>query len=109
MKCNLKLVGLSNVIGSNDIDFVWAKGLRSVEENSVDETSYSNASVYYGGDHVVVDPPKVGEKAEKDFNGTVDWVAVRNKYFAAIIAPQNPSAVDGAYVEGFRSNIANNG
>jgi YidC/Oxa1 family membrane protein insertase len=109
MKCNLKLVGLNDVIGSNDIDLVWNRGMRSVEQNSVDETLYSNASVFYGGDHVVVDPPKVGEKAEKDFNGTVDWVAVRNKYFAAIIAPQNPSGVDGAYIEGFKSNIENNG
>lgn len=109
MKCNLKLVGLNNVISNNDIDFVWAKGLRGVEENSVDETSYSNASVFYGGDHVVVDPPKPGEKVEKDFNGMVDWVAVRDKYFAAIIAPQTASAVDGAYVEGFKSNIANSG
>jgi YidC/Oxa1 family membrane protein insertase len=109
MKCNLKLVGLNTVIGSNDIDLVWNRGMRSVEENSVDETLYSNASVFYGGDHVVVDPPKVGEKAEKDFNGTVDWVAVRNKYFAAIIAPQSPSGVDGAYVEGFKSSIDNNG
>jgi YidC/Oxa1 family membrane protein insertase len=109
MKCDLKLVGLNDVISNNDIDFVWNKGLRSVEENSVDETSYSNASVYYGGDHVVIDPPKVGEKAQKDFNGSVDWIAVRDKYFAAIIAPQSPSAVDGAYVEGFKSNINNNG
>jgi YidC/Oxa1 family membrane protein insertase len=109
MKCDLKLVGLSNVIGSNDIDLVWNKGLRSVEENSVDETTYSNASVFYGGDHVVVDPPKVGEKAEKDFNGMVDWVAVRNKYFAAIIAPQSAAGVDGAYVQGFKSAIDNNG
>jgi len=109
MKCDLKLVGLNNIISNNDIDFVWNKGLRSVEENSVDETSYSNASVFYGGDHVVVDPPKVGEKVEKDFNGNVDWVAVRNKYFAAIIAPQSASGIDGAYVEGFKSNIKNNG
>ena len=109
MKCDLKLVGLNDVISNNDIDFVWSKGLRSVEENSVDETSYSNASVYYGGDHVVVDPPKVGEKAEKDFNGMVDWIAVRDKYFAAIIAPQSSSDVDGAYVEGFKSSINNNG
>ena len=109
LKCNLKLVGLNSVISNNDIDFVWNKGLRNVEENSVDETSYSNASVYYGGDHVVVDPPKVGEKAEKDFNGSVDWVAVRSKYFAAIIAPQSSSAIDGAYVEGFRNNLKDNG
>jgi YidC/Oxa1 family membrane protein insertase len=109
MKCDLKFAGLNDVISNNDIDFVWSKGLRSVEENSVDETTYSNASVYYGGDHVVVDAPKVGEKAEKDFNGMVDWAAVRDKYFAAIIAPQSPSDVDGAYIEGFKSSIDNNG
>ena len=51
----------------------------------------------------------MGEKVEKDFNGRVSWVAARNKYFAAILAPQNPSEVDGAYVEGIKTNYPNNG
>ena len=109
MKCELKLVGMENLISNNDVDFVWHKGLRFVEENSADEALYSNASVFYGGDHVVVEASKNGEKVEKDFNGRVDWVAVRDKYFAAIIAPQNPSQVDGAYIEGTKTAYANNG
>ncbi len=49
------------------------------------------------------------EKKQENFNGRIDWVGVRNKYFAAIIAPQDPSKVDGAYIEGSRKDIANNG
>jgi len=109
MKCKLKFVGMQNLISNNDVDLVWEKGLRFVEENSVDEALYSNASVYMGGDHVVVEASKNGEKVEKDFNGRVDWVAARNKYFALIIAPQNPSQVDGAYIEGTKTAFANNG
>ncbi len=109
MQCNLQLVGLGNIISNNDVDFVWNKGLRFVEENSVDEATYSNASVYYGGEHVVVEASKNDEKVEKDFKGRIDWVAVRDKYFAAIIAPQDPSGVDGAYIDGTKLAQSNNG
>ncbi len=109
MKCDLKLVGMQNLISNNDVDLVWERGLRFVEENSVDEALYSNASVFYGGDHVEIQASKNGEKVSKDFNGRVDWVAARNKYFAAIIAPQNPSEVDGAYLEGTKTAYKNNG
>jgi YidC/Oxa1 family membrane protein insertase len=81
---------------------VWPGGIRFVEENSVDEANFSNASVYYGDEQVIVDASDVGETLEEDFNGRVDWLAIRNKYFAVIIAPQNPSEIDGAYIKGNR-------
>ena len=109
MKCDVELVGMNNLISNNDFDFLWRKGLRFVEENSVDEATYSNASAFYGGDHVVVDASKNGEKVQKDFTGRVDWIGVRNKYFAAILAPQNPSEVDGAYIDGTKTAYKNNG
>lgn len=109
MRCTLKFVNLGDIISNNDIDFVWKKGLRFVEENSVDEAIYSNASAYYGGDNVLVEATKNGEKVQKDFKGMVNWVAARNKYFAAIMAPQNPTDVNGAYVEGTKEAFMNNG
>ncbi len=109
MQCSLKFVGLGNVISNNDVDFVWRKGLRFVEENSVDEAIYSNASAYYGGDNVLVEATKNGEKIQKNFKGNVDWVAARDKYFAAIIAPQKSSDVDGAYIDGIKQAYMNNG
>ncbi len=109
MQSDIEMVGMNNLISNNTYDLLWSNGIRFVEENSVDEANYSNASLYYGGDHVIVDASSVGEKEQKDFNGRVDWIAVRDKYFAAIIAPNNPASVEGAYIEGTRKNYKNDG
>lgn len=100
---------MSALISDNSYDLVWGNGLRFVEENSVDEATYSDASVYYGDEQVIVDASSVGEKVDKDFNGRIDWVAVRNKYFAAVIAPKNPEDVNGAYIKGDKVSIDKNG
>ena len=109
LRSEIELKGMNNIISNNAYDLVWDNGIRFVEYNSVDEANYSDASVYYGDEQVVVDASKAGEKKEENFNGRIDWIGVRNKYFAAIIAPQNPSKVDGAYIEGNRKDIKNNG
>jgi YidC/Oxa1 family membrane protein insertase len=106
---SVRLAGLDSIISNNGFDLVWNKGIRLVEENSVDEAEYSNASAFYGGDHVVVEASKPNETVQKSFAGKVDWVAVRDKYFAFIIAPKNPSGVDGAYIEGVKRNGKNEG
>jgi YidC/Oxa1 family membrane protein insertase len=108
-KSDIELKGMNDIISNDTYDVVWSNGIRFVEENSVDEARFSNASVYYGGEQVVVDASSKGEKKEKNFNGVVDWAAVRNKYFAAIIAPANPSKVDGAYIEGQNQAVGNEG
>ncbi len=105
----IELVGMNNLISNNDYDFIWSNGIRFVEDNSADESTYANASVFYGGEQVIVDAPKDGEKAQKDFNGRIGWAAVRDKYFAAIIAPKDPSGVDGAFIEGYHETIPPDG
>lgn len=96
----IELTGMSSLISNNSYDLVWSNGINFVEENSVDEDNQSNASLYYGDEHVIVKASDVGKKVEKEFNGKVDWVAVRDKYFAIIIAPTNPLEIDGAYFQG---------
>lgn len=109
LTANVNLVGLNDVISNRTYDIVWNGGLRFVEENSVDEANYSNASVYYGDEQVIIDAKDLGEKVSEDFNGKVDWIAVRNKYFASIIVPINSSEVDGAYIDGSRKSYSQNG
>lgn len=105
----VEMVRMNDLISNNVYDLIWGSGIRFVEDNSADEATYSDASVYYGGEQVLIDASKPGEKVQKDFNGRVGWVAVRDKYFAAIIAPKDPSKVDGAYVEGYREDIPPDG
>jgi len=106
---NVEFSKLKNIVTNGMYDVVWTGGLRFVEENSVDEAAAANASVFSGGEQIIVDAPSGGEKIEKDFSGKIDWVTVRNKYFAAIIAPENTDNVEGAYVKGNNTYWKNGG
>jgi YidC/Oxa1 family membrane protein insertase len=106
---DIELFGMNNLISNNAYDLVWNGGLRAVEKNSVDEATYSNSSVYYGDEQVIFDAPSVGETEHEDFNGRVNWIAVRNKYFAAVIIPEDPSTIEGAYIEGYQETRPNSG
>lgn len=109
LNTEVALVKLKDVISNGAIDLVWDNGIRFVEENTVDEANYSNASVFYGGEQVIVDASSHGEIVEKVFNGRIDWIAVRNKYFAVIISPKEPSKVDGAFIRGENILLSNQG
>jgi len=102
IKSKISFAGFNDLISNNSYDLVWSNGIRSVERNSVDEANYSNASVYYGDEQVIVDASSVGEKEVKEFRGRIDWLTVRNKYFAAVIIPDDPKKVEGAYIEGLQ-------
>lgn len=103
-KVDFTLENMQDVISSFRYDVVWQNGLNFVEENSVDEANFSHSNIYTGDENVTVDASSVGEKVTKDINGKVDWVAIRNKYFAVILTPKNPSSDGGAYVEGTHFN-----
>ena len=109
VKSKITFAGFNNLINSNSYDLTWDNGIRSVEKNSVDEANYSNASVYYGDEQVIVNASTAGEKEVKEFRGRVDWLTVRNKYFAAIIIPDDPKKVEGAYIEGTHEKIGVDG
>jgi len=100
IKSNIDFIGFNGLITDNTYDIAWESGIRFVEKNSINEAGFSSADVYYGDEKVVLDAPGDGEKIIRDFNGRVDWLAVRNKYFAAIMIPSDPTQIEGAYVEG---------
>lgn len=109
VKSDIRFKGLNNLISNNTFDLVWNNGIRFVEENSVDEANFSDAIVFYGDEAVHVDASSPGEKVIKELRGRVDWFAVRNKYFAAIVLPQNNKNIEGAYVVGTREVFPNTG
>jgi YidC/Oxa1 family membrane protein insertase len=98
-KVNVELNNMQDVISSYRYDVSWSDGINFVEKNSVDEAAQANSSVYSGDEQTIIDAKK-DEKTTKDINGKIDWIAVRNKYFAMIIAPDKPSEESGAYFEG---------
>jgi len=109
IKSDIELIDMNKIISNNSYDLVWSNGIKFVEKNTVDEANYSDASVFSGGEQVKVDATSLDETEKKDFNGSVNWVAVRNKYFAAIVIPDDPRNVEGAYVEGYRKQLGKSG
>lgn len=101
----VELENMNDFISNNVYDLIWNDGIHFVEENSVDEANYSNASVYYGDEQVIVNA-KPGDKVEKDFNGRVDWINVRNKYFTAIVSPVNLNKAEGAFIKGYSTSTS---
>lgn len=106
---DLELNGLSSVISNNLYEIVWNSGVRFVEENSYDEATYTYAGVYSGEEYTKFDASSDGEKIEKEFSGKIDWFTMRNKYFAAIMIPENKNNVEGIYLEGNRKSFSNGG
>ena len=100
LKADVILNNLNDFISSYRYDVEWSNGINFVEENSVDEANYSNAAAFSGDEKVIVDATSVDEPVEKVLNGKIDWIGVRNKYFATIIAPVNPSSEGGADFKG---------
>jgi YidC/Oxa1 family membrane protein insertase len=99
---DIELIGMNSLISNNSYDLIWSNGINFVEENSVDEDNQSNASLFYGDEHVIVKASDIGKKVEKEFNGKVEWVAVRDKYFTVIITPKNSLEIEGAYFQGVK-------
>jgi YidC/Oxa1 family membrane protein insertase len=100
IKCDVEMVNMENIISDFNYNVVWANGINFVEHNSTDEANYSNASLYSGGEQIIVNVSKPGDNVNKEVNGKVDWIAVRNKYFSVIIAPEYSSEEGGANIEG---------
>jgi len=105
IKSEIEFNNFQDYISSNLFDITWNNGVRFVEHNSVDEANYSDASVFSGGEQVIVDASSVGEKVSKNFGGRIDWIAARNKYFASVIIPSDPNKIESGFIEGIRNKV----
>ena len=70
--------------------FYWDAGLLNTEKNIFDENTYSGISISNNKEIETVSfsPGSINDKLEKSsFNGNIDWVAIRNKYFVLAMIP----------------------
>jgi len=107
-KSEIEFKDMGNVVSNFEYQIVWENGLRYAEYNSVDESSFAASYLYSGKELTEVDASKIDETAQKDISGIVDWVGTRTKYFGLAIIPQ-PGSSDGAYLEGHRKAMPDNG
>ena len=104
----IQLQNLGSVIANYQYEVTWEHGIGYAEQNSIDESSFAAAYAYAGNELTEIDAAKTDQKVQKEFTGTIDWVATRNKYFAVAIIPTG-NVSEGAYLEGSRSVMPDNG
>lgn len=92
---------MSDLVSGFEYQILWEHSLPYAEHNSVDESNFAQAYAFSGGEVASADVTKENEPVLKDINGTTDWVAARNKYFAVALLP-TPGTTQGAIIEGVR-------
>lgn len=104
----IQLLNLSSVIANYQYEIAWEHGVRYAEQNSVDESGFAAAYAFAGNELTEIDATTNDKKVQKEFSGAIEWVATRNKYFSVALIPTG-STSEGAYLEGTRSAMADNG
>ena len=94
-------VGTNILANSGGYDLLWdgAIPLTETAEGVNDEVTNSGVYVHSGGETESLKMTEDGEESES-FPGSVEWVAVKSKYFVAAVLPL--SGTDGAEVEAAR-------
>ena len=91
MDVELDLTDIKNDV-FRDAWFGWDGGLPTTEKSQGEDLSYFKAHLYQGGELEELKISK-GEQDQKTYNGSVDWVAVRSKYFTAALISTEPAKV----------------
>ncbi|MCX6132469.1 MAG: membrane protein insertase YidC [Ignavibacteriales bacterium] len=103
-----KFIRTASVVANFEYQVIWESGLRYAEQNSIDESSFSAAYAYAGKELTEIDAANFDNRPEKNITGTVDWVAMRTKYFALALMPTEKTS-DGAYLAGSRAQAPDKG
>ena len=96
---DVKFIGMQDIIANYEYQVIWENGVPYAEHNSIDESRQAEAFLYAGGEVTTIDASKPGEAPVSNTNGSTEWVATRNKYFAAVLLSEDKKA-QGGYLEG---------
>lgn len=94
---DISFEGLERDIIGGTVDFGWESPLRFTEKNFSTEASYASAYVHTGGELERLKLSEAGRNTQ-DYNGTIDWVSTRTKFFTQII--KTPNNTQGALLIG---------
>ncbi len=99
MKLRVEAVG-TDVLARGTYDLAWSGALPLAEEDPKGETTQAGAYLRSGGETESIHLRKPSEADPIERTGTVDWVAVKTKFFIAAIVPTSPTVASGARLTG---------
>ena len=102
---DIQFQGLQRDIIGSSVEFGWESPLQFTEKDPSQEGVYTSAYVYTGGEmeQLLLSEPN---REEQNYNGTIDWVATRTKFFTQVIKSETPT--EGALLIGELSGQTDN-
>jgi YidC/Oxa1 family membrane protein insertase len=83
---SVNLNGSEKILSQNTINLTWQTEAEQVEKDVVYEKAQSHIGYVEDGDY---DFEALGSGDDKKFNGPVDWIAVKQQFFATAIIAKN--------------------
>ena len=105
----MDVVDFDKIIANQKIDFAWENGLNYQERNSVDESNSSVAMANLNGSMEEIDASDLNQKKQTSATGTINYMAVKSKYFVAALVDNAPNSETTVYLEGNRTTAPNEG
>ncbi|MBM4176143.1 MAG: membrane protein insertase YidC [Ignavibacteria bacterium] len=100
LKADIEFISMERIISNRTFTVNWQNGIRFVEKNTHDEATFSKALFYAAEEEFDLDASSPNEKYIKDANGAIDWAAIKNKYFAVAIIPEEIDQDGGITLDG---------
>ncbi len=100
LKADIEFISMERIISNRTFTVNWQNGIRFVEKNTHDEAIFSKALFFAADEEFDLDASSVNEKYNKDANGAIDWAAIKNKYFAVAIIPEEIDQDGGITLDG---------
>ncbi len=97
---------MDRYITNDKYEVAWERGLNYTEQNSVDESSFSTAYAYVGGETSTLEASKAGDTLKHEWN--TGWVSQTTKYFTAAMVDRGKLAY-GYNLRGIETKAPDNG
>lgn len=97
MDLDITFEGLDSEVIGGIFDFGWKAPLNFTERDPTQESMYTSAYVYTGGEMEQLYLDEAG-RDEESYSGDIDWVSTRTKFFSQII--KSETETDGALLIG---------
>ncbi len=83
---DVELANMEPYISGTNVDFGWTAALNLTERDFVQDAQNASANVFLGGS---MEKLQIGEQgaSEQRFNGTIDWVMTKTRFFGQYIQP----------------------
>ena len=104
---DVEMINMADVIANYEYQ-VTLHSPAHTERNSVEEASFSETDVMVNGSRETFNADDK-EVEKKSYDGSTEWITVKNKYFLNALMVRNGFLADGAYVEGRAYDLANEG